>query len=133
MTTFPPPPRSAVLFDLLTALLDSWSLWNRSAGGAEAGRLWRGRYLQLTYGCGAYRPYEDLVREAAVDTGLDPAAADRLEAAWLDLQPWSGANEAVAALAGRHALGIVTNCSRRLGRLAGERLPVRWDVIVTAE
>jgi len=27
----------AILFDLLTGLLDSWSLWNRVAGSAEAG------------------------------------------------------------------------------------------------
>jgi len=27
----------AILFDLLTALLDSWSLWNRSAESVEAG------------------------------------------------------------------------------------------------
>ena len=31
----PAMPR-AVLFDLLTALLDSWTLWDRVAGGAEA-------------------------------------------------------------------------------------------------
>jgi 2-haloacid dehalogenase len=27
----------AVVFDLLTALLDSWTLWNRIAGSNEAG------------------------------------------------------------------------------------------------
>jgi len=29
--------RDAVLFDLLTALLDSWTVWDRAAGGREAG------------------------------------------------------------------------------------------------
>ncbi|NDH54688.1 MAG: haloacid dehalogenase, partial [Betaproteobacteria bacterium] len=44
----------AILFDLLTALIDSWSLWNRVAGGEEPGRKWRAEYLRLTYGCGSY-------------------------------------------------------------------------------
>jgi 2-haloacid dehalogenase len=43
----------AVLFDLLTGLLDSWTLWNRTAGSEKLGRLWRAEYLKLTYGCGA--------------------------------------------------------------------------------
>src|SRR2546427_4242983 len=56
----------AVLFDLLTALLDSWTVWNSAAGSEAAGRDWRAEYLRLTYGCGAYQPYEDLVRAAAI-------------------------------------------------------------------
>ena len=59
-----------VLFDLLTALLDSWSLWNAVAGGAEPGRRWRAEYLQRTYRTGAYRPYEDMVAEAAEAVGV---------------------------------------------------------------
>jgi 2-haloacid dehalogenase len=31
----------AVLFDLLTALLDSWTLWNKVAGSAKDGGNWR--------------------------------------------------------------------------------------------
>jgi len=57
----------AVVFDLLTALIDSWTLWNAVAGSADDGMKWRRRYLEITYGCGAYRPYETLVREAARD------------------------------------------------------------------
>lgn len=55
-----------VLFDLLTALLDSWSLWNAVAGGSEPGLRWRLRYLQLTYGATGYVPYEELVRRSAL-------------------------------------------------------------------
>lgn len=123
----------AVLFDLLTALLDSWTVWNAAAGGEQAGRAWRAEYLRLTYGCGDYVPYEDLVRQAAKDTGLGAAAADRLEAAWTQLPPWDGAREAVA-LAKRHArIGVVTNCSIRLGRQAAGLFGVEWDVVITAE
>ena len=36
---------------------------------------WRKRYLEITYGCGVYRPYETLVREAAADAGLSASCA----------------------------------------------------------
>jgi 2-haloacid dehalogenase len=56
-----PPRVDAVLFDLLSGLLDSWSLWNDVAGSANAGRAWRDEYLALTYSAGDYQPYESLV------------------------------------------------------------------------
>ena len=123
----------AVLFDLLTALLDSWSVWNASAGSEASGRAWRAEYLRLTYGCGSYVPNEDLVRQAARTTGLAPSAADALEANWLSLPVWSGAQAALDRLAGRTRLAVVTNCSTRLGRMAAARLRTPWDVVITAE
>lgn len=123
----------AILFDLLTALIDSWSLWNHVAGSAAAGRAWRAEYLRLTYGCGAYRPYETLVAEAALTTGLTAAHAARLEAEWDDLQPWDGAAPLLRDLAPHYRLGVVTNCSERLGRQAAARMQVPFDVIVTSE
>ena len=65
----------AVLFDLLTALLDSWGLWNIVAGSPEDGRKWRTAYLRRTYETGAYRPYEALVAETAAAAGLSPTLA----------------------------------------------------------
>ncbi len=123
----------AVLFDLLTALLDSWTLWNAVAGSAEKGRAWRAEYLRLTYGCGAYVPYEQLVRDAARTTGMASDAAEQLEARWLELPAWSGAQAALDELQGRTKLAVVTNCSARLGKLAAGRLNAHWDCIVTAE
>ena len=70
----------AVVIDLLTALLDSASLWNTIAGGEEAGSRWRGAYLRITYETGAYRPYLDLVAEAARSAGLDGSLAHTLAA-----------------------------------------------------
>ncbi|ANN75884.1 HAD family hydrolase [Bordetella flabilis] len=133
-TPFPEPsyPR-AVLFDLLTALLDSWTLWNAAAGSAEQGRAWRARYLQLTYGCGAYEPYEDLVRRAARDTGLPASAPVFLEEQWDRLPPWDGARELLDALRPHCRLAVVTNCSRQLGVRAAALLGIDWDVIVTSE
>jgi 2-haloacid dehalogenase len=123
----------AVLFDLLTALIDSWTLWNSVAGSEASGRRWRAEYLRLTYGCGAYVPYETLVRDAARNTGLAESAADALEARWLDLPVWSGAQQALDALEGRTRLAVVTNCSIRLGALAAARLKTPWDCVITAE
>jgi 2-haloalkanoic acid dehalogenase type II len=123
----------AVLFDLLTALIDSWTLWNEVAGSEQAGRAWRAEYLRLTYGCGIYVPYEQLVRDAARATDLADSAAETLEGRWLELPVWSGAQAALDALQGRTKLAVVTNCSVRLGDLAARRLATRWDCVVTAE
>lgn len=123
----------AVLFDLLTALLDSWSVWNAAAGSETKGRAWRAEYLRLTYGSGVYVPYEDLVVAAASHVGLPESVAQSLEARWLELPVWSGAQQALDALQGRTLLGVVTNCSKRLGLLAAGRLKTRWDCVVTAE
>jgi 2-haloacid dehalogenase len=123
----------AVLFDLLTALLDSWTLWNRSAGSEQAGRAWRADYLRLTYGCGRYVEYETLVRQAAQNVGLPATAPQALEEHWLELAPWNGALDALQQLQPHCKLAVVTNCSNRLGRQAASILPVRWDAVVTAE
>ncbi len=108
-------------------------MWNRVAGGEDAGRRWRAAYLELTYGCGAYRPYETLVAEAACNTGLSPQLADRLLSAWDEIETWPEAPRVLSDLAQTHRLGIVTNCSERLGRAAAERVGVRFEVVVTAE
>ncbi|MFC0399139.1 HAD-IA family hydrolase [Paraburkholderia rhizosphaerae] len=123
----------AVLFDLLTALLDSWTLWNRSAGSEQAGRAWRAEYLRLTYGCGEYVEYETLVKQAAKQVGLPESAPQVLEDNWLELAPWSGSVQALQQLRHHCKLAVVTNCSNRLGQQAASILPVQWDAIVTAE
>lgn len=128
----PAYPR-AVLFDLLTALLDSWTVWNRAAGSEAAGRAWRAEYLRRTYGCGAYQPYERLVQEAATAVGLPASAPAALEACWDELPAWDGARELLLALRPHCRLAVVTNCSARLGRRAADLLGVDWDVVVTSE
>jgi HAD superfamily hydrolase (TIGR01493 family) len=110
----------AVLFDLLTGLLDSWTVWNRVAGSEAAGREWRAKYLELTYGCGAYRPYETQRNAAA------------LHQRWNEIAPWEEAPSVLRSLKGIK-LGVVTNCSERLGRAAADKLGVPFDVVVTSE
>ena len=124
----------AVIFDLLTALLDSWTVWNRAAGSEIDGLRWRQHYLRLTYGCGAYRPYGDLVRQAAREADLDPSVAEALDAGWSELRPWKEAPALLQALADRRVpLGVATNCSILMGRKAVDAVGVAFDAVVTSE
>ena len=93
----------------------------------------RAQYLRLTYGCGAYRPYETLVAEAAEAVGLEAGCAGKLEASWDTLEAWPGVAQTLAALGKKHRLGIVTNCSERLGRRAATLTGMPFDVMVTSE
>ena len=128
------PRYSAIAFDLLTGLIDSWTLWNRVAGNAEAGRRWRTRYLELTYGAGAYRSYEELVSESARDAGVPAAAAQDLVLGWDDLTPWPEDRAVLGELGARgFRLAIVTNCSEWLARRAAARVGVEFAVLVSAE
>jgi 2-haloacid dehalogenase len=133
MSALPTPRYDAVVFDLLTALVDSWTLWNNVAGSEENGLRWRKRYLEITYGCGAYRPYEALVREAAIDAGLKPEYADELERRWPELKSWREAGAMLDAVGAQVPLAVATNCSTRLGRQAAAQTGGRFKVIVTAE
>jgi 2-haloacid dehalogenase len=124
----------AVLFDLLTALLDSWTLWNDVAGSEEDGRNWRAAYLRQTYETGAYRPYETLVAEAATAVGLSSILARRLAERYGELEPWLEVRDVLGALRREGlALGVVTNCSEELGVRAVACTGIEFDVVVTAE
>ncbi|MCX6612049.1 MAG: hypothetical protein NTW74_14495 [Acidobacteria bacterium] len=100
----------AVVFDLLSALVDSWTLWDHIAGSKELGRKWRGSYLELTYGVGRYRPYEDLVIEAATRINLPSQWGTGLIARWGELKAWPEVPTVLNQLQGRVKLGVVTNC-----------------------
>ncbi len=126
-------PFKAVAFDLLTALLDSWRLWNEVAGDEALGLAWRRAYLELTYGAGAYRPYEDIVAVAAVRAGVPAEVPGRLIAAWDRLQPWPEVPQVLRTLSARLPLAVVTNCSEALGARAVARLGVPIQAVVTAE
>jgi 2-haloacid dehalogenase len=124
----------AVLFDLLTALLDSWSLWNDVAGSTDDGMRWRKRYLALTYATAGYRPYEVLVAEAAEAEAFPSSWAAELDRRFGELQPWLGVKDALQGLAGAGVkIGIVTNCSDRLGAVASACVGAPFDCVVTAE
>jgi 2-haloalkanoic acid dehalogenase type II len=123
----------AVVFDLFTALLDSWSLWNEVAGSEALGLAWRTRYLVLTYEAGAYRPYESVIRESAGDAGVAPERADALIRRWGDVKPWPEAREIVSALQEKVPVAVATNASIALARVAVGALGVPVATVVTAE
>lgn len=123
----------AILFDLLTALVDSWTLWNRAAGDEATGRRWRTRYLDVTYAAGAYTPYETLVMESAALEGVPPSAPASLLDRWDDIAPWPEAPAVLKNLRRDFALGVVTNCSNHLAARTVASLGVPLSVLVAAE
>ena len=129
---FMPHTFDAVLFDLFSALLDSWSFWDRIARSPESGRRWRLRYLELSYRVGPYLSFESLVAKAAGDVGLAESLAEELVAEWDQLDPWPEASEVLSSLAG-YRLGVVTNCSEGLAQRATQRVGAPFSVMVSAE
>ncbi|TFH66591.1 MAG: HAD family hydrolase [Gemmatimonadales bacterium] len=125
-------PFDAILFDLLTGLLDSWSLWDWVAGDPEAGRRWRLRYLQLCYGAGEYRPWDSLVAKAATEASLPESKANELLSAWHRLEPWPEVPEILPNL-GVQKIGVVTNCSDALALQAAQKVGIPLSVVVSAE
>lgn len=123
----------AVVFDLLTALLDSWSLWNTVAGSESFGFDWRKQYLQLTYAAGSYRSYEGIIRDAAKEVGLPEGSAEELIRRWGELEPWPETTEVVRALLKQVSVAVVTNASIELGNIAVARVGVAIPVVITAE
>lgn len=126
-------PYDAVVFDLLTALIDSWTLWNRVAGSAQRGLAWRTAYLKLTYETGAYRRYETILADAAAAADMDADCVHALIGRWGELEPWPEARGVLTTLAPRAKLGVVTNCSVALGHLAAGNVYETFDAVVTAE
>ena len=59
--------------------------------------------------------------------------AKHLDEEWHGIAPWPEAQSVLKGLKRTHRLGVVTNCSERLGRAAAERVGVPFDVIVTSE
>lgn len=123
----------AVIFDLLTALIDSWSLWNDVAGSEEDGLRWRKEYLRLTYGAGEYRPYETIVAEAAEAAEINSKAAGELARRWNELRAWPEVHRVLTELHKRAMLGVVTNCSVHLGHAAAKSIFADFRVVITAE
>lgn len=121
---------AAVGFDLLTALLDTWSLFANVAGGRELGMRWHAASQSLLRGK-AYRPFEDIVHEAASSVGIDRPKADELLRRWGESAPWPDVPDVLSHL-NSYKRFIVTNCSERLGALAAARAGT-FDLVMTAE
>lgn len=120
----------AIGFDLLTALLDTWSLWSDVAGGRELGMRWHAASQAMLRGQ-PYRPFEDIVRDSAREVGASDAQAAEMLRRWGEFDPWPDAPGVLEKLRGYRRF-IVTNCSKRLGALAARRAG-EFELVVTAE
>jgi 2-haloacid dehalogenase len=123
------PRFGAIICDLLTALIDSWTLWGDVAGDAELGARWRRRSLELIYASGEYRPYEQIVAEAVGDERFARELLDR----WDELEPWPEAPAVLRDLGTDHRIALVTNTSEDLAQRAAAKLGVEVDLLVSAE
>jgi 2-haloalkanoic acid dehalogenase type II len=120
----------AIGFDLLTALLDTWTLWSVVAGDHATGMRWHAASQALLRGQ-AYRPFDDIVRDSAAEVGLAPAKAELLLRRWGEFDPWPDVPAVLSRL--EHTTRfIVTNCSADLGARAAKRAGT-FDLVMTAE
>ncbi len=124
------PSYDAIGFDLLTALLDTWSQWKEIAGDDDRGMRWHAASQAMLRGR-PYRPFEDIVRESAREVGVTAAQADEMLRRWGEFEPWPDTPGVLERLAG-HRTFIVTNCSERLGALAARRAG-HFELVMTAE
>lgn len=121
----------AVGFDLLTALLDTWSTWKAVAGDPDLGMRWHAESQAMLRGRD-YRPFEDIVRDSARAVGLRAERAEDMLSRWGDdFRPWPDTPEVLPALGGVRRF-IVTNCSIALGERAARRAG-EFELVMTAE
>jgi 2-haloacid dehalogenase len=122
----------AIAFDLLSAHVDSWSLWIDAAGQEELGRKWRSTSLRIVTTTGTYQPYENILRRATAEVGLPPDCADVLLARWGELRPWPEIPTILSRLQAQR-LAIVTDCSQKLAELTATGTAWRFEVVMSAE
>jgi 2-haloalkanoic acid dehalogenase type II len=124
------PRYDAIGFDLLTALLDTWSRWKAVAGDGELGMRWHAASQAMLRGR-AYRPFEDVVRDSAREVGVSDARAEEMLRRWGDFEPWPDVPAVLERLGSKRRF-IVTNCSVRLGERAAARAGA-FELVMTAE
>jgi 2-haloacid dehalogenase len=126
----PGMPVDGVLLDLLMAVMNSLEVWSAAAGDPPRGLEWRDAVTARMIAAGSYRPYDQLVHEAAAEIGLPPNAASELFDRWTEMEPWPDATELAAVTA---PYAFVTNCSTTLARMAADRAGLRPRFTLSAE
>ncbi len=120
----------AIGFDLLTALLDTWSVWKAVAGDDDLGMRWHAASQAMLRGR-AYRPFEDIVRDSAREVGVSEERAAEMLRRWGDFQPWPDTPAALERLGSMRRF-IVTNCGQALAERAAARAG-EFELVMTAE
>jgi 2-haloacid dehalogenase len=88
---------------------------------------------------GPYLPYREVLarslRGVTAGLGFEPTAAEtgRFSESVGDWPPFPDSAEALARLAQRFRLGVITNCDTDLFARSNEQLGVRFDWVITAE
>jgi 2-haloalkanoic acid dehalogenase type II len=124
----------AICFDLLTALLNSWTLWEvvaAEAGAAALGQPWRHAALRLVTASGDYRPYGELVEAAAGEVGLPAGLSRVLIDRWGELAPWPEVPAMLARI--ERPMATATNCPEVLAHVGVAALGNPFTVVVSAE
>ena len=129
----PGPKYKAVLFDLYTALLNSWKLWNNVAGSEKTGLAWRQKYLELTYKAGKYLSYDSIIEKSAQQVGLSSTHSDQIIDRWGYLEPWPETHSVLNKLNLKIPIAVVTNSSIELAKIAIPCTGISIQIVVTAE
>jgi 2-haloacid dehalogenase len=130
-------------FDCYGTIAD-WNSCMRGAlepvvGGNAAALLSAYHQAELALEAGpTWRPYRDILSSglawAARRLGIPLDSADVFVAAWPEMTVFPDTDEALGALASAGwRLAIVTNCDDDLFATTAPKLPVPFDVVVTAE
>ena len=121
---------TAVLLDLLMAVMDSPATWVAAAGDPALGMVWRDDVTERMRRARRYEPYDALVGAAATTLGLPRGAMELLRHEWRRMRPRPDAT-AVAALPLPYA--FVTNCSSKLARQAAQQSGLSPRFTLSAE
>jgi 2-haloacid dehalogenase len=119
-----------VLFDLLSALMNSHAIWTTAAGDEGRGLAWRDAATRRITTSAGYAPYEELVVAATTEVGLPREAAAQLFELWPRMEPWPD-TAGLSALSVPYA--FVTNCSRELAQVAADRSGLSPRFVLSAE
>jgi 2-haloacid dehalogenase len=120
----------AILFDLLSAVMNSHAIWSAAAGDERRGLAWRDAVTKRIVASPSYVPYEELVADAAAELGVGGEALDELFERWQEMDPWPD-SAALSRLALPYA--FVTNCSKRLAHVAATRSQLTPRFVLSAE
>ena len=88
---------------------------------------------------GPYLPYREVLawslRRVSAQLGFEPTAAEtrRFSESVGDWPAFPDSTAALAQLAQRYRLGVITNCDTDLFARSNERLGIRFDWVITAE